>query len=180
MAWPSSTSSGSAAALRLRRLQRQHPAGDRARHRERRERPARRDRLVLAIEFRPRVLAGAARRHQRAHAPRRLAHQPEAVAADAVHVRIDDGDRRRHRDHRLERIAAFGEHGAAGFRRGAYAARRRRRGDVRRCGGPCNVSSQDEFRACAGWLVDGHPVLRPASERRRHRPGGRAFTPLDG
>ena len=75
--------------------------------------------VVVAIEFRPRVLAGPARRHQRAHAPRRLAHQPEAVAADAVHVRIDDGDRRRHRDHRLERIAAFGEDRASGFRRRA-------------------------------------------------------------
>ncbi len=46
------------AAVRLRRLQRQHPAGDRARHRQRRERPARRDRVVA----RGRAPAARARR----------------------------------------------------------------------------------------------------------------------
>ena len=33
--------------------------------------------------------------------------QPEAIAADAVHVRVDNGDRGRHGDHRLDGIAAL-------------------------------------------------------------------------
>ena len=44
-------------------------------------------------------------------------HQPEAVAADMVHVRIDGGDRRCHRNHGLERVAAFRQHGAPGLHR---------------------------------------------------------------
>ena len=32
-----------------------------------------------------------------------------------VHVRIDDGDHRRHRHHRFERVAALGEDRPAGF-----------------------------------------------------------------
>ena len=32
-----------------------------------------------------------------------------------IHVRIDGGDRRRHRDHRFERIAAFGQDQPSGF-----------------------------------------------------------------
>ena len=104
------------AALCLRGFERQHPAAYCAWYGQGRQRTARRDRFVFAIKLRPRVLAGAARRHQRADAPRRLAQEPEAVAADAVHVRIDDRDRRRHRDHRLDRVAALGEHRASGFR----------------------------------------------------------------
>ena len=46
---------------RLRRLERQHPAADRARHGERGERPARGDRLVLAIKLRRGARAGRAR-----------------------------------------------------------------------------------------------------------------------
>ena len=46
-----------------------------------------------------------------------LMHQPEAVAADRVHMRVDDGDRRGHRDHRLDGVAALGENGATGFGR---------------------------------------------------------------
>ena len=96
-------------------FERQHPAADGARHGQRGERPAPRDGLVLAVQFGPDLTAGGARRHDGAHAPRRLADQPKAVAADMVHVRIDRGDRRRHRDHGFERVAAFGEDGAAGF-----------------------------------------------------------------
>ncbi len=106
------------------RLQRQHPAGDRARHGERRERTARRDRFVVAVNLAPRIGAGVTGRHQRAHAPRRLAHEPKAVAAELGHVRIDRSDGRCHRDHGLERIAAFGERRASGLDRGVV-----RRGD---------------------------------------------------
>src|SRR6185437_3787696 len=63
--------------------------------------------------------AGPSRPHDRAHAARRLADQPEAVAADMVHVRIDGGDGGRHGDHRLDGVAAFGEDGAAVLDRGA-------------------------------------------------------------
>jgi hypothetical protein len=100
------------------RLQRQHPAADRSRHGERRERTARRDRFVVAVKLAPRIGAGAAGRHQRAHAPGALAHEPKAVAAQLGHVRIDRGDRRGHRDHGLERVAAFGERGASRLDRG--------------------------------------------------------------
>ena len=93
-------------------LERQHPAGDRAGHGERRERTARRDRLMLAVKLAPRIGAGAAGSHQRAHAPRRLVHEPEPVAADLGHVRVDRGDGCRHRHHGLERVAARGQGGA--------------------------------------------------------------------
>ena len=73
------------------------------------------------------------------------ADQPKSVAADMVHVRIDDGDRRRHRHHRFERVAAFGEDRAAGFRRRHDAARKRRRGDVRLYEGPCRLVWHGNF-----------------------------------
>jgi len=97
-----------AAAESARRFQRQHPAGDRGRRGNSRERAARRDRLVLAKKFAPRIAAGTSGGDQRAHAARRLAQEPHAVAADMIHVRIDRGDCRRHGDHRFERIAAVG------------------------------------------------------------------------
>ena len=37
--------------------------------------------------------------------------EPEAVAADAVHVRVDHGDRRGGADHRFDGIAAFAQDG---------------------------------------------------------------------
>ena len=37
--------------------------------------------------------------------------QPERVAADGIHVRIDDGDRSSGRDHCLDRIAAVDDAG---------------------------------------------------------------------
>ena len=103
------------AAVGLGGLQRQHPAADGARHGERGERAARRDGLVVAIKLRPRVTAGGTGRHDGAHAAGRLADQPKTVAAEMVHVRIDGHDGRRHGHHGFERVAAFGEDGAAGF-----------------------------------------------------------------
>ncbi len=110
-----------AAALGLGGFQRQGPSRDRTRHREGRERPALRDDVVavLAIERHGGIGAGAARPHQGAHPSGALAHEPEAVAADVVHVRIDRGDRGRHGNHGFERIAALGKDRAAGLGRGA-------------------------------------------------------------
>ena len=72
----------------------------------------------------PWALAASSASIQPATAPGRLAHEPKAVAAELGHVRIDRGDGRRHRDHGLERIAAFGERCASRFDRGVV-----RRGD---------------------------------------------------
>ena len=55
------------------------------------------------------ALAGVAAGFDRAHAPAALADEPEAVAAEGVHVGIDDRDRGGHRDHRLDRVAALRE-----------------------------------------------------------------------
>jgi hypothetical protein len=44
-----------------------------------------------------------------------LPHEPEAVAPDPVHVRVDHGNRRRHGHHGLDRIAARSENGLAGL-----------------------------------------------------------------
>ena len=104
-----------ASALRARGFERERPAADGARHRERGERAARRHRLMLAVELAPRVRAGAAGRRQRPHAAAPLAKEPKTVAADVVHVRIDRRDGRRHRDHGFERVAALRQHGAAGL-----------------------------------------------------------------
>ena len=81
----------------------------------------------VAIEADGGLRAGAARGHQRAHAAVGFADQPETVAADVIHVRIDGGDRRSHGDHGLDGVAAFGEDGTAVFdgdvmRRGDDAA----------------------------------------------------------
>ncbi len=88
----------------------------------------------LAIKPRRGFRTGAARAHQRRDLAVRFAHQPEAVAADVIHVRIDGGDRRRHRDHRLDRIAAFGENGAAILDRGGMRRADDAAADDRRCG----------------------------------------------
>jgi hypothetical protein len=95
-------------------FQRERPAADRAGNGQRGVRSARRDRIVaeFPVTRDRRVLAGEAASLDRPH---RLgvADQPEAVAADRVHVGIDDGHGRRHRDHRLDRVAALREHVAA-------------------------------------------------------------------
>ena len=104
-------------AERVGGLQRQDPTRDRARHRQGGERPARRNRLEpgLGIELRLRPAAGDAGRHQGTHPARRLAQEPEAVAAELVHVRIDHRDRSRHGDHGLDGVAALGQDRAAGL-----------------------------------------------------------------
>jgi len=101
--------------LRFGGFERQRPAGDRGRHGERGEGTARRNGLEVAIKLAAGIGAGAARGHECAHTSGRLAHQPEAVAADVVHVRIDRGDHRRHRHHGFERVAALGQHRAPGL-----------------------------------------------------------------
>ncbi len=117
-------------AERLGRVQRQHPGRHRARHGERRERAARRDLVVagVAIGSDGRLGPGPPRAHQRPHAAGRRADQPEAVAADMIHVRIDRGDRRGHGEHGFDRIAAFGQEWRGHPRRRLHAARIRRRG----------------------------------------------------
>jgi hypothetical protein len=108
------------AAVRFRRVSSKHPRRHRARHCERGERAARRNLVMagVAIKLQRRLGASAPRAHDGAHAAGGLADQPEAVAADMVHVRIDRGDRRGHRDHRLDGVAAFGQDGAAVLDRG--------------------------------------------------------------
>lgn len=73
--------------------------------------------LGLAIARGRRQRAGEAAGLDRTGLAAGLADQPEAVAADRVHVGIDDGDRRGHRDHRLDGVAALGEDVAAGLGR---------------------------------------------------------------
>ena len=62
-----------ASTMHLGGFEGQHPARNRARHGECRERTARRDRFIFAIEVRTSVGAGAARRHHGSHAAGRLA-----------------------------------------------------------------------------------------------------------
>ena len=90
----------------------------------RRVRPAGGNRVValVAVALPRRQAPGRAAGLDAVHAPARLAHQPEAVSADAVHVRVDDRDRRRHGDHGLDGIAALGQHRLAGLGREAWGA----------------------------------------------------------
>jgi hypothetical protein len=96
-------------------LEREHPTRNRAGRGERREPATRGNRLVLAVELAPRIGARAAGSYQRAHASRGFAHEPNAVAAELRHVRINRADARRHCDRGLECIAALGQHRASGF-----------------------------------------------------------------
>src|SRR6516164_6391933 len=102
---------------RPRRFVGEYPAADRAGHGQRRERAAGRYGLVIAVKLGLGLEGRRTRRHDGAYAPRRLANDPEAVAAKMVHMRIDGGDRRCHGEHGFDRIAAFGEDGAAGYDR---------------------------------------------------------------
>ncbi len=72
-----------------------------------------------AIKLRRRLGTGGSRAHQCAHAAGRLSDQPEAVAANMVHVRIDGGDARCHGEHRLDGVAPLGKDRAAIFDGGA-------------------------------------------------------------
>ena len=104
-----------------RDLGRHLPAGNRPGDGQCRVRPARRDRVIalgavaLDRRQRPRPAAGV----DGAGRPSRLRDDEEDVAADPVHVRIDDRDCRRRRDHRLEGIAAGPQHLRPGLGRRA-------------------------------------------------------------
>ena len=123
----------------LRRLERQHPAADRARHGERGERPARRDFVVagVAIELRRRLGAGAARAHQRAHAARTA--RGSARSRRRRYGSCADRPRRSRPPWRSSpRWRCRLRPGWRGRpRRRRHAARRRRRGDGRRCERSC-------------------------------------------
>ena len=96
---------------------------------------------MIAIKLQRRLGAGAAGAHDGAHAAGRFADQPEAIAADMIHVRIDSGDRRRHGDHRLDGVAALGQDGAAVL-------------------DGCGVRRADDAAAVSGG-VEIHVVLMP-------------------
>ena len=74
--------------------------------------PARRQRVVasFAIALDGGERTGRAAGVDDARRPARLGDEEEGVAADPVHVRIDDGDGRRRGDHRLDRVAAGPQH----------------------------------------------------------------------
>ena len=102
---------GQLAAVHFGGVCREHPRGDRARHRERGKRPARRNFIATGIAIEPWCRLGACPpgAHQRPDAAGRLPDQPETVATNVVHVRIDRRDGSGHCEHRLDGIAAFGE-----------------------------------------------------------------------
>src|SRR5262249_35837393 len=77
---------------------------------------------VLAIKLDACTRSGSARAHNGTHAPRGLAHHPEAVAADVIHMRIDRCDRRGHGNHGFKRIAALCQHQGPSFGRGAVGS----------------------------------------------------------
>ncbi len=128
-----------------RRLDGQSPAADRARHGERGQRPARRDRLVLAVELGSGACARRTTSLDRTHAAAPFADQPEPVAADMVHVRVDRRDRRRHGNHGFDRVAALGQDRAPGFRRRMM----RRRDDAAAMAGAVQV-----HRGQPAWSAD--------------------------
>jgi hypothetical protein len=64
---------------------------------------------MIAIEIDSGIGTGAAGPHQSMDSAARLPQQPESVAADVVHVRVDGHDGGRHGDHGLQGIAAFGQ-----------------------------------------------------------------------
>ena len=103
------------AAVCFRCFQCEHPAADCSGHRESCKRPPRRDRLEAFVEIGVGIFPGRPRRHDRTQASVWKTDQPKAVAADVSHVRINDGDHRRHRDHRFEGVASLGEDRPAGF-----------------------------------------------------------------
>ena len=107
------------AAPQCRQAECRLPAGNRTGNGQRRQRPARWNRIKA-----PALIKGHIRQPHRRTAGinghrRRAAvmHQPEAIAAKAVHVRIDDGNGRRRRHHRLDRVAAIAQHAQSGLRR---------------------------------------------------------------
>ena len=95
--------------------------------------------------------------------------EPKAVAAEMVHVRVDRRDRRRHRHHGFDRVAALGEDRAAGFDGGEV----RRADDAAAMAGAVQIAGQLAAplgsRACA----TAHPRSAAGREtpcRRRRDP----------
>ena len=147
----------------LREIVGERPAADGAGDRDGGERAARRDRVVaeLPIAFAGGAGAGRPAGFDVSDAAARLVDQPEAVAADGVHVGVDDGDRGGHADHRLDGVAAGGEDGAAGL-----GGRRVRGGD----GGAIEEVALDHGSVMGiAPSRDGPPT---SSRRRRCRSAG--------
>src|SRR5215207_4751156 len=71
---------------------------------------------MVAIEFAAGALARKPGGIDHTHTAGTVTEQPEAIAANMIHVRVDDGNGRRHGDHRLERVGALAEDVASGFR----------------------------------------------------------------
>ena len=149
------SASGSRPPSVLRVVERDLPAADRAGDRQGCIRPAPRDRVValVAIALDRREAPGGAAGLDRAHASAGLADEPEPVAADRIHVRVDDRDRRRHRGHRLDGVAAFGQDGAAGLGRERVGRRDRGRGKDRRFW-------HRERRGASGGTLPSRPPMR--------------------
>ena len=143
------------AAERPRVVERDLPAADRAGDRQGGVRPAPRDRVValVAIALDRREAPGGAAGLDRADASAGLADEPEPVAADRIHVRVDDRDRRRHGGHRLDGVAAFGQDGAAGLGRERVGRRDRGRGKDRRFW-------HRERRGASGGTLPSRPPMR--------------------
>jgi hypothetical protein len=101
--------------------QRTRPAAHGAGHRQRGQRPAAGDGLGVALACIPADVGGSGGRaagvdgQWRRRALGRVVDQPEAVAADGVHVRVDHGDGGGRGHHRLHRGAAVTQHVAAGL-----------------------------------------------------------------
>ena len=70
---------------------------------------------VLGVEFRRGFLRGAAAGVDGDHVLAGDGDEPEAVAADGGHVRIDDRQRRRHGDGGFEGGAVLAQHAQARF-----------------------------------------------------------------
>jgi len=99
--------------------QRFDPPADRPGHGIRCERTARWNRAepALTIQLERGATAGTAACIDSDWCSRGRNDQPEAVSADAVHVRVDNGNRRGRGDHRFDRVAAFAQDRDSGLRR---------------------------------------------------------------
>ena len=95
------------------------PPGDRARHSQCRQRPARGDRVIPGVLVEVRVGQSGSRAASVDAEGRfaALADEPEIVAAQRIHMRVGHHDRGRRRNHGLDGIAALAQDGATGFRR---------------------------------------------------------------
>ncbi len=136
-------------------LARDFPAADRAGNGQRRHRPPRRHAADRFVGGDRRLLAGEAAGFDGPHRASWVTDDPEAVAADGVHVRIDDGDAGGHRDHRLDSVPALQQDFAAGLGRQPV-----RRGD----GGVCEEGVLGH--SCGFLCRAGAAIGRRASSRK--------------